>query len=170
MSIDTLKVIQGVFHVLSKAKAICYFLETSLYERDYERFGIDVFKRRGYEIYAFNLERCLYPELENGYDPLSKKSDMNVLRPETWGEFEDMMGEVSLSIGMVIVGYDRRSLPLYQVFKRLNYVYAQYSCGTVPRSPRTWAWLKGLFFGGRFRSRAALLFDRLLFRLFNGSV
>lgn len=107
-------------------RKICFYNETPLMQRDYERFGFEVFLSRGFEVCFLDMTRVLHPDYLANYEPanLSDHHDVVVAR-----DHEDVLSFIEKNrraLAVLLVSYGNQTHFLYRAFKKYDIQYAQY--------------------------------------------
>lgn len=120
-------------------KKLSFFVETPLDERDYQRFGIDLLQRRGFDVEVVDLTDILHPDYKTLYQVPDLSHFSRVVRPSGWDEVESHVRSAGGRYGIMMVAYADRTRRLYEIFKKTDFLYAQFCSNMLPFPPRfTW--------------------------------
>lgn len=118
------------------AKEICFFIQTPLTKRDYDRFGVDILQSRGLSVSFLDLTGILNPGYLKNYETKEKSSFKNITVINKWTDVEKYLSEHNIFFGIDLVGATRDSVPLYGIVKKYNVPYASFRANSIPTPAR----------------------------------
>lgn len=116
----------------SMERRICFYNETPLTQRDYERFGFEIFLYRGFEVYFLDMTQVLHPDYLANYEPPDLSSFQGVVVARSQEDILTFVEKNHKAFAVSFVRYDKRTHFLYRAFKRFNVQYAQYESISIP--------------------------------------
>jgi len=118
---------------IEKIKKIIYFIESPFNQRDYERFGVEIFIQDGFDVFVWDFTPFLHPEVYRKVkvpDPiaykkyrqfLTKKEALSAIRKESNGSFVVWLG-----------GYNFNSFPIFRTLSKNRIQYCVIMSNALP--------------------------------------
>lgn len=113
-------------------KEICFFIQTPLTKRDYDRFGSEVLQSRGFKVIFLDLTRIINPEYLNKYQPSDLSDFQNVVIFYSQKEVINYLKINNNFFGIDMITATVNSMFLYQALKRYNIQYASCYTNSIP--------------------------------------
>ncbi len=116
---------------------IIYFIESPFNQRDYERLGVEVFIKNGFEVYVWDFTPFLHPEVHRKVkvpDPityekyrqfLTKKEAVSAILKESQGSFV-----------VSYIGYRPKSFPIFKTLSKNGIPYSVFMANALPSIAR----------------------------------
>jgi len=118
---------------MSKITKIIYFIESPFNQRDYERFGIEVFLRDGFEVFVWDFTPFLHTEVYRKVkvpDPINYEHHRQFL---TKKEALAAIGkEFDSSFAVSFIGYNFESFPIYKILSKKKVPYSVFMANALP--------------------------------------
>jgi len=113
-------------------KEICFLLQTPLTKRDYDRFGIEILRSRGFKITILDATKILQPGYLAGYQPHDCARHENIICFENKDELVDYLKKNKDVLFFDNAGLSKNSLFVYQTFKENNIRFARVCASLIP--------------------------------------
>jgi hypothetical protein len=112
-------------------KPLSFYSVTPFSERDYRRFGVPLLAARGFDVDVVDLTDVVNPGYRGRFD-VKESGYTRVRRPRSWREVEEYVRVDPKRFGIFHLVYDRKTRPLYEIFKRWNGSYAASCYNMIP--------------------------------------
>lgn len=117
---------------MDKIKDICIFIETPLEKRDYERFGVEILRSRGFQVSFLDTTSIFNPDYIKNYQPATAIEDENIFRAKTIEDVQRYLANKSGVLGIDFMGRRNGNIFFYQLLKKFNIDYAAFYANCIP--------------------------------------
>ena len=119
------------------SKEICFLIETPLTRRDYERFGVEILRSRGFHVSFLDLTGILNPDYVKNYEPPDPSDYKDIVIMHTWHEVEDYLKNNRVFLAVELIGgASLKNISIYRILKKYNIKYASF-CTNCPNYKST---------------------------------
>lgn len=129
-------------------RTVCFYNETPLTKRDYDRFGFEIFLGRGFRVSFLDMTRLLHPNYLVNYDPPLKNYD-GVVIARNEQDVLNFVEQNHKALAIVLLAYNQATRFLYTAFRKYNIQYVQSEPLPIPwypspsfELPRLWQQVK----------------------------
>jgi len=113
--------------------AICFLVRTPLTKRDYDRFGIELIRSKGYGAYVLDLTQLLNPQYLKNYTPHNLINDKHLSVIKSKNELLNFFKEKGGTIFVVDwMGADYSNLFIYRYLKKYGVTFASFCANALP--------------------------------------
>ena len=114
---------------------ICLLIETPLEKRDYDRFGIELLRKRGFNVAVLDLTEWLNPQYLKNYQPPDVVTYEAVVQIATIKAVESFFEKNSDIFCFDFIRLYPKTAPLYKVLKKYKVKYAAFYSNCIPLVP-----------------------------------
>lgn len=144
---------------------IIYLIESPFNRRDYERFGIDIFIRDGFEVYVWDFTPFLHPQVDSSVVPPDTVEYKNLMR---FNSKRDAIAAISKEWGdcfvVSLISYRRGTFSIFRQISKNNIPYSVFMSNSIP-NPYSNKSKKDLFKKLRRRLTPKKLIDSFFIRI-----
>ena len=115
-------------------KKICIIISTPLEKRDYERFGIDILKKRDFVIFVLDLTGLLFSDYLKKYNPPDVVNYENVIKIRKLYELEIFLKRNKDMLYIDFVRISFNTFKLFKLLKKYNIQYVSFYANCIPFS------------------------------------
>ncbi|MFA4981104.1 MAG: hypothetical protein WC592_01365 [Candidatus Omnitrophota bacterium] len=138
-------------------KKICFFLQTPLTRRDYERFGVELLRNIGFEVLFLDMTAVMNPD----YKSSEKIATDSTVYCNTYDDADKFLRDSGDMFGIDMIGARVINVFFYRILKRHKVRYAAFCANSIPTS---YSWnSKGMDLIGNIK----ILFGSIVWRLPN---
>lgn len=113
-------------------RKISFYNDTPLAERDYQRYGFEIFLSRGFQVSFLDMTRVLHPDYLANYEPPSLSSFQGIVVARSPDDTLAFVDRNRRAFAIVLIRYDAKTRFLYEAFKQHDVQYAQYESISLP--------------------------------------
>ena len=115
-----------------RLNTLCFLGRTPFSKRDYERFGVDLLKKRGFNVLFIDLTFLLNPDFLNVYKSQDQLDSSEVIRFKTRMDFNIFLKRNKNIFVIDLMGGLSDSWFIYRAFRRFNIRYASFVANSFP--------------------------------------
>ncbi len=112
---------------------IIYFIESPFNRRDYERLGVEVFIKNGFEVYVWDFTPFLHPEVYRKVkvpDPITYEKYRRFLTKKE--ALSSILKESQGSFVVSYIGYRPKSFPIFKALSKNRIPYSVFMSNALP--------------------------------------
>ncbi|MDD5564740.1 MAG: hypothetical protein PHQ91_13585 [Thermoanaerobaculaceae bacterium] len=113
-------------------KKICFFIQTPLTKRDYNRFGAELLGKSGFEVSFLDMTDVMNPQYRKHYKPVKEISVDNVKVCGNYGDIERFLKDNRGLFGIDMIGARVGNVFFYKLLKRYDIQYASFCANSIP--------------------------------------
>ena len=118
---------------IKKITKIIYLIESPFNQRDYKRFGVDIFIQDGFEVYVWDFTPFLHPEVYrkvNVPDPITYKKYRRFLTKRE--ALSAILKEFHGSFVVSLIGYNFKSFSIFRALSKNKISYSVSMSNALP--------------------------------------
>ncbi|MFA5316231.1 MAG: hypothetical protein WC369_02270 [Dehalococcoidales bacterium] len=134
-------------------KEICFFIQTPLTKRDYERFGVEILRSRGFKVTFLDLTGMLNPDYVNNYKPPDPSDYERVVPINKLLDLSKYLKENDICMGVDLIcsGENGILISMYTELNKYDVKYASIQVNSTPDSPGCGVNVKRSCFGEKIK-------------------
>ena len=112
---------------------IIYLIESPFNRRDYERFGIDIFIRDGFEVYVWDFTPFLHPQVDGSVIPPDPVEYKNLMRFNSKGDAIAAISKEGVDCFVVsLIPYHIVTFSIFRQISKSNIAYSVIMSNSIP--------------------------------------
>ncbi len=113
-------------------KNICFYNDVPLVQRDFERYGFEVFLSRGFQVSYLDMTRVFHSDYLANYEPPNVSDYHGVVIARNHDDILNFIETNQKAFAIVLHCYNRRTRLLFKAFKKYDIQYAQLESVSLP--------------------------------------
>lgn len=118
---------------MPKIKRIIFLVEERFSRRDYERFGVELLRKVGYDVLVWDLAHVIHPDFLRGYKPPDVSDFTGIVLCRDRRELLDLCATLTREDLVInLLSFSYRSLVVYRAVSRSVSEYAVFNANSIP--------------------------------------
>ena len=113
-------------------RQVCFYNDTPLMRRDFERFGFEIFLSRGYRVTFLDMTRVLNPDYLTSFEPPELSDYQEIVVANDRRDIVDFVQNNRRALAIVLPPFKQTTRFLFEALKKHDVVYVQYGTSQLP--------------------------------------